>query len=77
MSNYYVYHRGTGTLLAADDEVFVFSDEDFTDEEKEALDSGDTEPADGAGANLMTLIAFFEKAHDRKKTKKNKGKKGK
>lgn len=70
MSGYYVYHRGTGTLIAADDEVFVFSDEDFTDEEKEALDSGDTSSADGAGANLMTLIAFFEKAHDRKKSKK-------
>jgi len=76
VSDYYVYHRGTGTLIAADDDVFVFSDEDFTDEEKEALDSGDTSPADGAGANLMTLIAFFEKAHDRKK-KKNKEKKGK
>lgn len=69
MTNYYVYHPGTGTLIAADDDVFVFSDEDFSDEEKEALDSGDTSPADGAGVKLMTVIRHYCK-NDKKKGKK-------
>lgn len=66
----YIYHSGSGTLLDAADDVFIFSDEGFTDEEKEALDSGDTEPADGAGVKAMTVINFY--CNDGKKKKKGK-----
>lgn len=61
MINYYIYHLGTGTLIDAKDDVFVFSDEDFTNEEKEALADGDTDLADGAGVKLMTLVRHYVK----------------
>jgi len=59
--NYYVYHYGTGTLIDASDEVTVFSDEDFTDEEIEALDDGDTSVAEMFGVDLMKVIRYYEK----------------
>jgi len=84
--NYYVYHSGTGTLIDAGDGVTVFSDEDFTDEEIEALDDGDTSVAELAGIKLMTVIRYYEKEafptfaevkHPKKSTKKSKKGKGK
>lgn len=69
-ATYYVYHSGTGTLIDASDGVTVFSDEAFTDDEREALNNDDTSLADGAGVRLMTLIHHYNKADD-------KGKKGK
>ena len=61
MTNYYIYHSGTGTLIDAKDGVFVFSDEDFTDEEIEALEDGDADIANGAGVKLMTVIRHYIK----------------
>ncbi|MBM4179561.1 MAG: hypothetical protein FJ211_09535 [Ignavibacteria bacterium] len=67
---YYVYHSGSGTLINADDGVTVFSDEAFTNDEREALDDGDTLPAEGAGVRLMTLIRHYNKADDKGKNGK-------
>jgi len=81
---YYVYHSGTGTLIDAGDGVTVFSDEDFTDEEIEALDDGDTSVAEMFGVDLMKVIRYYEKEsypilRDEKAPKKSKkkSKKGK
>jgi len=81
---YYVYHSGTDTLIDAGDGVTVFSDEDFTDEEIEALDDGDTSVAEMFGVDLMKVIRYYEKKsypilRDEKAPKKSKkkSKKGK
>lgn len=80
--NYYVFHSGSGTIIDANDGVTVFSDEDWTDEEIEALDDGDTSVAELAGINLMTVVRYYEKesymrtieVKHPKKSKKGKGK---
>jgi len=78
---YYVFHSGTGTLIDAADETFVFSDEDFAEDELDALEQGDAGVAEGAGVSLMTLIRLYEKkcaeetAKAKKKRKKGKTKK--
>ena len=77
---YYAFHAGTGTLIDAADDTFVFSDEDFTDEELDAVEDGDEDflgiHALVAGVPLMRLIRLYEKkcaeetARARKKRKK-------
>jgi len=73
---YYAFHAGTGTLIDAADDTFVFSDENFTEDELDALEQGDAGVAEGAGVSLMTLIRLYEKkcaeetARARKKRKK-------
>jgi len=73
---YYAFHAGTGTLIDAADETFVFSDEDFTEDELDALERGDAEVAEGAGVSLMTLIRLYEKvcAEETAKAKKKRKK---
>lgn len=76
-TNYYVYHSGTSTLINANDEVTVFSDEDFTDKEIEALDNKDTSVAEMFGVDLMKIIRYYEKEsypilRDEKTPKKSK-----
>jgi len=85
--NYYVFHSGTGTLINANDGVTVFSDEDFTDEEIEALADDDMSVAERTGVQLMSVIRYYEKnsyprtrdvkvpTKSTKKSKKGKGKK--
>jgi len=76
-ATYYVYHAGTGTLIDAADGTFVFSDEDFSDEEREALEND--EVPEGVGVRLTTLIRVYERlcAEEtaRAKRTKKKGKK--
>jgi len=79
-TTYYVYHAGTDTLIDAADGTFVFSDEDFSDEEREALDDNPYLAKD-VGVRLTTLIRAYEKlcaeeAARAKRTRKKNGKKG-
>jgi len=52
----------TGTLIDASDAVTLFSDEGFSDEERETLEDGDTDLAEGADLRMMTLIRSYKKA---------------
>lgn len=74
MTTYYIYHNGTGTLLAAEDGVFIVSDELLNQEQMDDMDNGDTSPLDyllelGAlkhgfdtGVEMMKVIAVYDEA---------------
>ena len=54
-----IIHKGTGTVIDADDDVVVVDTADLTEEEELALEDEDMDIADEHGVDIMKIIRHY------------------